>query len=166
MEPSFKELMDFWNNSSIYLKLQAKLLEKKDEIVNNVIKNKKLMSKNITHYINDIELEVILDNIILFDLLPEIEKEEYEWASELMASRLSKKDMYFELIKNLCNWYFHLKEKLKTENFELASKLRDVIQIEISEFKSSLSKKFTDYDEYDEAMVDEVNQTVKEQFEI
>lgn len=111
-------------------------------------------------------LETICDNIISFELLTDEEKDAYSWVGDAAVDSMSKNDLMFELIKNTTNWNFYLKKCLINENYELAQKLKKVIEIEIREFKDTCKNNFDDYGKKDEKKIDSITEEIKQQFEI
>jgi len=116
--------------------------------------------------LSDKELEDMCDNIIAFEFLSKEEKDEYEWTVLLSTDNMSQNELFSEFTKNIINWYFYLKNKIEQEQYELAQKLKQVVEIEIKEFKSIIRTKYQDiYDEL-ETVIDETNIELKQKFDI
>ena len=94
------------------------------------------------NYFSDKQLEKQLDSIIEFNSLPEVDKDEYDFLSDVLTRSATKIELYEDLCKNLVNWNFNLKLQIDKENYELCGKIREVISIEREEFKRNIENKF------------------------
>lgn len=161
----FKNYLDAWNQSKKIKEFQAQLSKKKTESINYALKYNKLMPhKKIL--ISNKELENVLDNILAFEKLDESDKEEFAWTQELAFGQKDKKELFFEYIKALTNWYFYLKKMVLEENYEIADKLKFVIEIEKKEFKDAIQKFCIDFEPADLEWINEIEKDVRKQFNI
>jgi hypothetical protein len=160
---TFKDSLNAWLTSDKYKQFQQQLQNKKKNLLEQKNLYKQMLNGRTP--IEDSELEQTCNIIIQFFSLPEDEKEELNWLTELNMNRYSKKELYFEFSRCLINWYFYLKNCLEREQYELAAKLRDVISIEIIEFRDALERYYADYIEADEEeIIQFTHETIKKEF--
>ena len=165
MASEFKKSMDNWNKSKKIKEFQAQLSKHKKQTIDYALKYNQLMPhKKII--ISNKELEAVLDNILAFEKLSDDDKQEFEWTQEMIFSQKDKKELFFECIKALVNWYFYLKKMVLEENYEMAEKLKFVIEIEKKEFKESIQKFCADFETQDLDWVDEIDGDIRKQFDI
>ncbi len=155
----------FWTNSKKYKQFKKELEKKKEQFLKLEFSLDKIM-KTKRIILTRESLEDTLDKILAFSLLTPEEKEEYEWINEEYTTKVEKTQLYFDLTRNLVNWYFYMKLYLEKEDFEMATKLRDVIEIEIKEFKSSLDKYCNDIEPDEDETINYTNESIKKLFEL
>lgn len=160
---NFSDYLKKWVNSSKYKSFQEALEQKKENLINLKINKKKLLQQKKGTMTRE-ELESVVDTIIYFDSLTQADKDEIDWIVENNMSNISQKTAFFEYTKNLINWYFWLNYFLSKEDFEMAAKLRDVIEIEVKEFKYSIMKFCEWFDETDLTIANETNTEIKKMF--
>lgn len=158
----FKDSLDAWNNSNKYQEFFKKLQEKKDKLF--IIKpTVQQMNKNKT-LLSDKELEAQVQLILAYFDTPDIHGDETDFILEAEVNRFTKKELFFDFIRTLINWYFYLANQAEKENYELCSKLQQVIALEIMKFHQ-LIKMHLEYVEAEDANeISEINQYLIEFF--
>lgn len=124
------------------------------------------MKKTKIQIMSDSELEEMVDNILEFNNLNQTEKNEYFFLIESKALMYSKRELYHQFIKNMISWFYHLRKCIDLEKYELCAKIRDVIQVEKSEFYSTLQFCFEGFYEKDIKEIKKIENELKKQFEI
>ena len=96
--------------------------------------------------LNKNELIALCQSIIQLNQLSYEEKAEFEFLEEVAIASSTKLNLYKEFSNNLLTWFSYLKTYLDTEDFEICSLLRDVIEIEKTDFFLLLSKYCQEFD--------------------
>jgi hypothetical protein len=162
---TFKELMDAWNKSNKLKEFQAKLEEKRYFFLEDLKSNLEKLTKQKENTMTKEELENTLNTIIAFDALSQADKDEIEWIVENNMIAVSRQTAFHDFNRNLVNWYFWLRYYIAMEDFEIAAKLRDVIQIEKKEFILSISSYCSWFsEEEDIAQIERDEEFIKQMF--
>lgn len=162
----YKKIYQKWLQSKKLELFLSSLKEKREEKIKQTLDltfiNKFKPDRNMT----DEQINSILDSILESNALTPEEKEEIEYLTACLNAGKDRKTLYFEFIRTLANWFFYLKRSIDKENYKLAAKLRDVIQIDTNEFIQYLSKYTEEYDAYEEEYINEILQELRKQFKI
>ena len=163
---NFSDMYKNWLNSNKLKSFLNNLEKNREDNMNRVLSERTISDFKPKFNMNDKQIEEILDSILEFQTLTPLEKEEVEFTTACINSGKTKKMLYFEFIKTLTNWHFYLKRSLLKENYELASKIRDVINIDIKEFYMYMNKYRDDFESDDEKIIQLTIESVKKQFNI
>jgi hypothetical protein len=162
MNNNFKHSIDNWTNSSVYKKFKAQLNKRKLALfIMDTQTLTKLMESKI--YFTTKELEQTVDTILQMSTE---DLSQAEFIVEAKINQFTKEELYFGFTKNLITWYFYLDNNLKKEYYELAAKLRDVISLEIAEFRNNISLHYDFIEAEEEPHIQEINNTIKDYFNI
>lgn len=131
-----------WLQSQKLRELQEALDRRKREILNTPGLNlrKYILQKRSTMMTLE-EIVGVLDNIIEFSTLDKEDKEAFDWLEEGFIS-CSKEDVLQSLISTTINWSLYLRKYEIEQEFELCSKIKQVIDIEIAEAKRMIDTYF------------------------
>lgn len=166
MENNFSDMYRNWLNSNKLKSFLNDLDKNREEKMRQVLETKTIANFKPQLNMTDKQIEEILNSILEFQTLTIQEKDEIEFTTACINAGKTKKKLFFEFIKTITNWHYYLKRSLLKENYELASKLRDVINIDIKEFYMYMNKYRNDFEPEDEQLVHESIDAVKKQFNI
>jgi len=127
-----KEMIDeinAWMNSSVYNNLHRKLEEKKKRLLENLDIKKALKQKKIYMMTKD-ELIEYCRNIIEFN---KIQESDTEWINSVLNHSKDIRTVLESYQSILIDYYIYLYDYIKTEDYEVAALVKEVIEIEKKE---------------------------------
>ena len=95
---------------------------------------KKLNSRRM-YTLKKEEILLIIDEIKEFHSLTDEEKEAFDWLDPEMINETHKEGVIQSLIETLIKWHFYMYKYEIAQEYEVCTKIRDVISIEIEECK-------------------------------
>lgn len=152
-----------WITSKKYADVRKELDKRKEDLLSLKSLNKEEILKQMgPHYLTKAELIQMLDDIFKFDSLPEEDKAELIWVTDLSAYNKSKDDIYAFYIRGLITWYIYIYIYQKTEDYELCDKIQKVIALDRKEMIANLND-FFDFGPEDEIKMAEIEQHIIEE---
>lgn len=88
------------------------------------------------------QLQLKIENLILFHNLSLEEKEGTGWIENLIASQKTVGQINEDFIKILVEWYYYLNKYQQTEDYEFCNTINEAIHIEQKEYQELLSHLF------------------------
>lgn len=143
-EENWKRIMQTWKSSRKHHQLKQRI--------------KKLEMFNITQK----ELEEMITGIMTFNDLSDEDKEAFDWLDLEVKNNATKMDVVQSLIETLLKWYYHQVKYERLELYELCAKIRDVIDVEISEARRIINTYFVPEDT-DEEIFEELKLNARKQ---
>lgn len=144
-----RTLINNWVNSDKYKQLRQQLDEKKEQLMSFKIK---IMDKD--EILSKSEIIEITKLVKQFNVEFELSKDK-EYNQDYAITILGSADeIFFEYTSRQVNWFFYLGTYLLKEEYEIAAELRDVIQIEESQFLYLLQEYRADVTLIDEEFIE------------
>lgn len=129
MDLMMRDLINNWTGSNKYQEFKAKLVKRKNELF--ISKQETMKEPRIFETIKQLETAIE-------ERMKLANNEMLDFMFEVAVNRIEKDKHYDDFVVNLTTWYYYLHYAIRTEQFELAAKLRDCILLEIVDFRNLL----------------------------
>lgn len=96
----------------------------------------------MTHIMNETEINKMIDDILEYESLSDVQKEKLDFFEEDYMATVKKESIYISLTKSLTKWYIHQIIYQNFENYELCARIRDVVELEINDSKRLIETYF------------------------
>lgn len=149
-----KKLLQDWKTSSVYNKFKKELEERKRNLSLVLDASKEQILIELSQ-IDDKTINLTIQNIIEFDSLDDESKNEFGYITDFIVSNTTKEMLFADFTKTIMAWTGYLFYFEKKESYEICAKIKQVIDIEIREFKNSLITYFQ-LEDSDHIMVQEI----------
>lgn len=149
-EQDWKRMIYNWQISQKHADLKLKLKRKK---VYNLTKK---------------EIEQIIEDVFEFENLSEEDKEAFDWLDPNVIITQNKEELILSLIETMLQWYYYQLKYEKLQDFELCAKIRDIIDIEINDYKRIAETYYSIHEDEDimlQAIKEDAHNRVLENFD-